>query len=470
MGAVLGACSTQHLPAPRMPLVVEGQVHAVGPPPQLPAASALVAANQARPFDNGQLWSQLSFLAASVNAQGGPQARLQAFGRSHLNAPLWALRISGDQVAEPGRKATVLLLAQQHGDDAGSARALVRLAESVSAGELDEVLNKIDLILVPRLNPDGFAAGRKTNAQGVDIDHDHFLLSTPESQALAHLMLSEEPVVFVELGSRRHISVLVQAHAIRTGGLDVRVAAVPGIPPLMARAAREWFRDPVTKGRDVKNRPWLDPNTLLNVTALRNTVALGMAFSSTEGVAAFIADPGDPVKDALRLILQQASVRADDLLKLRHYVRRQVAEQACRGTVPFPVGDRGRHSLRPCGYWLSANSADAVARLRTLGLEVTRLDAPAEVLGDRYIARQGASGVGANIGLVDSLIDMPTDSFYVSLDQPLANLAIMTLQPNHPDGYLAQGVITDIHDLARLRKPLIFAHDELAMPLQVLAP
>lgn len=197
--------------------------------------------------DNGRLAEQLRFLAASMNAEVGRHARLWSFGRSHLNAPLWALRLSGGAAAEPGQKASVLMLAQQHGDDAGNARVLIRLAEAVSGGELDDLLKHVDLIFVPRLNPDGFAAGRAANAQGIDIGRDHLLLRTTEAMSLARLIRADQPLVLVELASRRRPSILVQGDKEPFDRLLIEDANAPGAPPLTARAAREWFRDPLVE-------------------------------------------------------------------------------------------------------------------------------------------------------------------------------------------------------------------------------
>ena len=42
------------------------------------------------------------------------------------------------------------------------------------------------------------------------------------------------------------------------------------------------------------------------------------------------------------------------------------------------------------------------------------------------------------------LLDVPAGSFFVSLEQPLANLAIAVLEPESPAGYAANGVIASV--------------------------
>jgi hypothetical protein len=48
------------------------------------------------------------------------------------------------------------------------------------------------------------------------------------------------------------------------------------------------------------------------------------------------------------------------------------------------------------------------------------------------------------------LIDVPAGSFFVSLEQPLANLAIVALEPESPAGYVANGVIGGVAGVARV--------------------
>ena len=49
-----------------------------------------------------------------------------------------------------------------------------------------------------RANPDGAEAGRRTTANGIDVNRDHLLLQTPEAQAQAILMRNFVPIVAVD--------------------------------------------------------------------------------------------------------------------------------------------------------------------------------------------------------------------------------------------------------------------------------
>ncbi|MEG0200727.1 MAG: M14 family zinc carboxypeptidase, partial [Comamonas sp.] len=95
---------------------------------------------------------------------------------------------------------TVLLVGQQHGDEPASAEALLIIARELAPrGLLEPLLQKINVVIVPRANPDGAEAASRLTADGSDLAKDHLLLSTPEARALASLMRDYRPAAVVDL-------------------------------------------------------------------------------------------------------------------------------------------------------------------------------------------------------------------------------------------------------------------------------
>jgi hypothetical protein len=115
-----------------------------------------------------------------------------------------------------------------------------------------------------------------------------------------------------------------------------------------------------------------------------------------------------------------------------------------------------RSRPRPCGYWLAPSESDAVRRLRLLGIDVQQLDEAGEVRGETYreVGRDalGAPGAAARLHVQTApvLLDIAAGSYYVSMEQPLANLAIAALEPESPAGYAANGVIGSVAAEARV--------------------
>ena len=132
---------------------------------------------------------------------------------------------------------------------------------------------------------------------------------------------------------------------------------------------------------------------------------------------------------------------------------------------------------RPCGYWLAGHNDKAVERLKLLGIQVMRVAEAGSTLADTYhetrresADRQDVRGTVAGAAPIirvqvtptRSAIDVPAGSYYVPLNQPLANLAVAALEPDTQNSYFANHLITNLGDLARVMTPpaLVFEETE----------
>jgi len=64
----------------------------------------------------------------------------------------------------------------------------------------------LDLILVPRVNPDGAEMGTRRNANKMDLNRNHVILSEPESSALHQLFLEWKPEVTLDIHEYNAVS------------------------------------------------------------------------------------------------------------------------------------------------------------------------------------------------------------------------------------------------------------------------
>jgi protein MpaA len=95
----------------------------------------------------------------------------------------------------------VLVVGAIHGNETAGMRIAQRLIAA-------SPLRRVDLLVIPTINPDGVAAGTRGNAHGVDLNRNYpynwrpltggeysgpHALSEPESQAAHHLILREKP-------------------------------------------------------------------------------------------------------------------------------------------------------------------------------------------------------------------------------------------------------------------------------------
>jgi hypothetical protein len=97
----------------------------------------------------------------------------------------------------------VMLWSQMHGDEPSATPALLDIADTLLSGDTPEsrlILERLTLLLLPMLNPDGAERYTRRNAQAIDLNRDALDLATPEGQLLKRLRDRFEP----ELGFNLH--------------------------------------------------------------------------------------------------------------------------------------------------------------------------------------------------------------------------------------------------------------------------
>ena len=462
---------------------------------------------------------------------GGVRISLRWLGTSQTGVPLEALLFARDDTAAPGSisvpasalpsdasldrapRPTVLLIGQQHGDEPASAEALIVIAQELAHGRLQALLDRIDVIVLPRANPDGAAAGQRFTASGVDMDRDHLLLRTPEAQALAQLAREFEPVVFVDAREYPVPGHFVEKFAaLPRADAQFQYAMTANLSEFIGRASQEWFREPVLRALRAQHlsTDWhhttsidladlkvsmgeVAPASGRNVHGLRNAVSLLVETRGAGLGRAHLLRRVHTQVTAITSVLNSAAEHAADLRKLRRFVDAEVAAKACLGEVIVEAAaTRGEYDLlmldatsgadkrvtvtwesalelvpmtrraRPCGYWLGAGQADAVRHLRELGVQVQRIEEASVLRAEAYTRKSrgetevpdhlsdAAGLLRLSVGLKAALVDADVGSYYVGLDQPLAHLIVVALEPDTRSSWVANRIVTDLSALARV--------------------
>lgn len=443
--------------------------------------------------------AELSALLERLAAR--PGVRRLELGRSQQGVPIEALHFSRG----PGRP-VVLLVGQQHGDEPAGAEALLVVARQLAGGPLAALLDRLDVVVLPRANPDGAAAGQRATADGTDLNRDHLLLATPEARALATLLRTLDPLLVADL----HEYDAVARWEEKFGAVPrADLLLQPGTPaqpaPELARLAEDAFLRPLREALDARGHrhDWYHTNppvpgdlrvvmggpqsdTLRNVQALRHGV--GLLLEARGLGRAHLARRVDVLAGASAALLRSAAERAAELAALRRTLAAQARAAACAGDAVVLAGQTHEtrelalldphtgedrvlpvmwlSSLelrplivrrRPCAYWLAASAADAVRRLRWLGLEVQVLDTPRSADGEAW-RETGRLTSGGRLRQVlatpePQRLQMPAGSFLVPLAQPLAGLAIAALEPDAPGSYFAARLLPALTDAARVLAP-----------------
>ncbi|HEX6362941.1 MAG TPA: M14 family metallopeptidase [Albitalea sp.] len=453
---VTGAAAAAPVPAsaPAAPTYVETpEVAARFPDPPVDYATPAFQPGRAAYTTNEEVQAFLRGLVREPRADGGTAVRLLALGTSQTGAPIEALLFTRLADADPAAvvrsgRLTVLLVGQQHGDEPASGEAMLAVAQELARGRLEPLLERINVIVLPRANPDGARDGRRLTASGIDANRDHLLLRTPEAQAQARLVREFRPAVILDaheyaVGGR----VLEKFGALQPYDAMVQYAMTANLHEFITRAAEEWFRRPLvarlkaegfssewyhTTSADPADRKFsmggVHPDNGRNVNGLRNAVSL---LVETRGVGLGRQHYRRRVHThvvALASVLQSAHERAADLAKLRQFVDAEVSARACQGesvveAAPTPSEyalrfmdpqtgvDRNltvawdsalalrpvKSRTRPCGYWLAASLVDAVTRLRGLGVTVQQLAEDGDLRTETYRETARETGVRTDV-------------------------------------------------------------------------
>ncbi len=511
------------LPAAEEPIAVfSPAVQARFPAPPVDYRTPAFQPGRTTYTSNAELRTLMHALADEPRSAADPtRMRLLPLGHSQRGVPLEALLFTRMTTVDPaalraGDRPTVLLVAQQHGNEPAGSEALLVVARELAQGLLAPLLDRINVIVLPRANPDGAEAGTRLSASGIDINRDHLLLRTPEAQAVALLMRDYRPTVVVDAHEYTVAGRFLEKFgAVQRYDALLQYAMTPNVHEFMTRASQQWFHEPVTQRLETLglSSEWyyttsgdlsdktvsmggVRPDTGRNVNGLKNAVSL---LVETRGVGIGRQNLARRVYthvSAIARVLQSTAERAPDLHKLRQFVADDISAMACRGEVvleadttpseyslvmidPVTGADRAlavswesalrlqpvKKRPRPCGYWLAADEVDAVLRLRALGLTVQRVQENGVLRGELYseVSRSlaeredvrgaiadGGPAVKVEVRTAPAAFDVPEGSYYVPLDQPLANLAVAALEPDTQSSYFANHVIGRLDAVARV--------------------
>ena len=386
-------------------------------------------------------------------ASANPSVRLEVIGKSQQGRDIPLLILTSAGVFQP-HKPTVLILGQQHGNEPAGGEAALAIAEQLATAQKD-VLQQVNVLILPRSNPDGAQNFVRATASGLDVNRDHLLLQTPEASAIAATARRFAPQVVLDLheftvgdrwidkfGAYAKYDALLQAATV--GNMSASVADL-ALREFVggARAALEsqglatfWYHTSSTDAKDrVVSMGGVQPDTGRNVYGLRHAVSV---LIETRGVglgrAHFLRRVHTHVLAALAVV-RSAAAQGSALVDAVRLAGETTAGAACKGDMVVrasaspsrellgmvdastgadrtePVEWRSALTLkvqesraRPCGYWLASTETDALQKLRDLGVEVVPLKQSKtvkvqsyKVLSEKGGQRQDARGaIAAN--------------------------------------------------------------------------
>ena len=440
-------------------------------------------------------------------------------GRALPLAVVGSVHDASPRAVRSSDKTVVYLQGNIHGGEVPGKEALLILLRDVVRGEHAALLDSLVLLVAPIFNADGNervaltnrprqhgplgGMGRRSNAQGLDLNRDHTKLDSPEARSFAALMTEYGPHLTVDLhttnGTRHgyHLTYSPPLHPATDAAL---VDFLRGeLLPVVTRRIREvdgwdfyYYGNayPLRQGADPA---WITfdhrPRFNNNYVGLRNRLAI---LSEAYAYATF----RDRVRASLRFveeILRYAAGHAGEIRKLvaaadaRPPLGDSLAVRATfqRSEEPVTIlmGDveeernpySGKIMLRrrdvqrpvemyefgtfrpterarvPGAYHLPPGGEEiqeVVERLRAHGIRLRRSREEREVLAEVFHVDSVGVAEETFQGRRERTVwgvyrterrVLPPGTVTVPLDQPLARLAFYLLEPRSDDGFLSWG-------------------------------
>ncbi len=133
---------------------------------------------------------------------GSAIERLAALHPSHVRVETIGTSFGGKAIRllSIGRgPKSILLWSQMHGDEPSATPAVLDLADYLSREsarpEIARILDSFTLRIIPMLNPDGAGLYERRNFQGIDINRDALMLTTPEGVLLKSIRDRFSPIL-----------------------------------------------------------------------------------------------------------------------------------------------------------------------------------------------------------------------------------------------------------------------------------
>ena len=164
------------VPANATQVAVRGQQTVISPPPPPPPLA----------YPSGPCDSLIPGLPGLSSELRAPDVRF--LGSSVQGREIWA-----EYWGPPNPATSVVVVGQVHGNECSPAVLVEQIRQNPPVG--------YGIWLIPTLNPDGYAAYSRQNANGVDLNADGGAVSQPETQALFNIIAAVRPALTLHIHS-----------------------------------------------------------------------------------------------------------------------------------------------------------------------------------------------------------------------------------------------------------------------------
>lgn len=450
--------------------------------------------------------AELDAFVADLAAKAPGQVVLGSLGKSQQGRDLPYLIFSKEGAGNAAvlralGRPIVWFVGQQHGNEPAGGEAMLALANDLATTDLKAVLDKLVVVIVPRANPDGAAADKRTGANGFDLNRDHLLLTLPETKAL-HAKLAElPPDVIVDV----HEFSVANRWLEKFGGLNAADAMIlyatnPAVPqpttklaselvkPAMDKAMAEkglssfwYFTTGYNKDDKVVSMGGNAPGIARNLFGLSGAVSflietrgVGLKLENLERRIATHYVISRSVLDTVaandKAVLQAVAAARGELAKnegelvVGHRIATvrmaiPLVNPDTAADMPTEVDFRDSRQVtvtgkrpRPEGYIVQTSGQPALEALKLKGIAVCALGGPASLDVEAFVVEQKGTVKKADreninpdqsvkVELRPRRLDVPATAVFVPMTQSGANVIAASFEPDSPGSHVGVGLV-----------------------------
>lgn len=363
------------------------------------------------------------------------------------------------------------------------------------------ILDKLDILILPRYNPDGVFYFQRTLASNFDPNRDHIKLARQQTRDIKNLMNRFNPHVVVDMHEYSAFSQFGDGKYVHGSDGLFSAAKNLNINEGIRTLSEELFAKNIADDMEaagLRAEPYVTGSSVSNSSVVANFAEAGTdakigrnAMGLTQAVVFLLETRGIGIADQelqrrtasgltmLGSIVQTAADNAKQVFEtieggIEEFIESDddiiVTDYSEIEICPFTMveretGDVVRPSVRfasttpsfanltrsrPEAYLIPVAWADLAERLRVAGLEVKTLDksfqgtvealtiASAEIDTSYY---EGVIRVTATTKSSERDLSLPAGSFLVSTRQKNAGLAMVALEPENIDSYVSFNIV-----------------------------
>ncbi|RRO20281.1 M14 family metallopeptidase [Flavobacteriaceae bacterium 14752] len=386
-----------------------------------------------------------------------------------------------------------------HGNEPASTESLLYLLDRLLNGEsYADILENVELAVIPMANIDGYLKNNRYAANGLDLNRDQTKLMAPETVILKKAFAKFNPEVAVDFHEYRPyrrdyarmgdfgVTNMYDAMFLYSGNLN--------IPQNLRTLTNELFVEntrQVLDEHDYTHHPYISSrkhygeihinqgsisarssatnnaltNTISTLVEIRG-VALGRTSFKRRIHSSFLiamsylrtaAENVQLVKNEIKKATKQNNKVVVDYERGVYKDSVKFIDVSAAEYVEFEMTIRDAWKAkpkltrsRPKAYIIDANRTDLIEKLETLGIEVQVLEEEKSFKIEKYVVdsywrkpiryeKMKLQTVGVN--LVKEEKTFPKGTTIIMMDQRRANLASVILEPEAPNSFVSFGVL-----------------------------